>query len=67
MAAAPVRILRDVPALIEFGRGLSCIRLGAREIEFEQASTRASRDVGVAAEIARVEEAKGLRGRLDAA
>ncbi len=56
MVLRPIRILRHVPAVVEFGGRGGRLRFGAGKIEFEQASARASRDVRVGAEPARIEE-----------
>ncbi len=56
MALGPIRVLRHVPALVEFGGRGGRLRFGAGKIEFEQASARASRDVRAGAEAARIEE-----------
>ncbi len=48
MALRPIRILRHVPAVIEFGGRGGGVRFGTGEIELEQASARVPRDVRAA-------------------
>ena len=53
MAPGPIRILRHVPAMVEFGGRGGRVGFGAGKIGLEQASARVLRDVRVGAEIAR--------------
>ena len=50
MALGPIRVLRHVPAMVEFGGRGGGVGLGAGEVELEQASVRVFRDVRVGAE-----------------
>src|ERR1700722_3259304 len=59
MALGPIRILRHVPAMVEFGGRGGGARFWMGKVEFEQASVLAPCDVGVGAEIAGVEERVG--------
>ena len=41
MALSPIRVLRHIPGMVEFGGRGGRVRLGAREVKLEQASVRA--------------------------
>src|SRR5258707_13767178 len=57
MALRPIRVLRHVPALVEFGGRGGGVRLGTGKVEFEQAPARVARDVRLGPEVGWVEEA----------
>ena len=59
MALGPIRILRHVPGVVEFGGRGGRIWFGAGEIELEQASVRAFCDVRVGLEVAGSKKALG--------
>ncbi len=56
MVFGPIRVLRHVPAMVEFGGRGGRTGFGAGKVGLEQPSARVSRDVRVGAEIARIEE-----------
>src|SRR5271165_3349713 len=64
MAVHPIRILRNVPGVVEFAGRRRRVRIGAREIEREQAFARVSCDARTIAEIVRVEERVGTISEL---
>ena len=59
MALGPIRILRHVPAMVEFGGRGGRIGFGVRKIGLEQPSARVLRDVRAGAKPDRIE--KGVR------
>ena len=56
MASGPIRILRHVPAVVEFGGRGGRVGFRVGKIGLEQPSARVLRDVRVGAEVARIEE-----------
>ena len=59
MALSPIRVLRHIPGMVEFGGRGGRVRLGAREVKLEQASVRAFPNARIDAEGRGIEESVG--------